>query len=85
VATNLPICVRCNRPVEKNADSYEVFERMHWLCFHLEFEHEDDPDQPCADPGCPWWKIKVLRQKLVELGSDPDTAIDEAIITRWHL
>ncbi|WP_457325854.1 hypothetical protein, partial [Roseateles sp. P5_E11] len=45
------ICARCNLPVEKNAESYEVFERMHWLCFHLEFEHQGDPDEPCGDPA----------------------------------
>jgi hypothetical protein len=33
----------------------DVFEKMHFLCFHLEFEHGDyDPDEPCSDPGCFW-------------------------------
>ena len=50
---DLPVCVRCNRPVEVSRDWYEVFERMHWICFHYEFEHEGDPDAPCADLGCP--------------------------------
>jgi hypothetical protein len=37
-----------------NRESYDVFERMHFLCFHLEFEHGDhDPDQGCDVPGCP--------------------------------
>ncbi|WP_157499639.1 hypothetical protein [Lysobacter sp. Root983] len=85
MATDFPVCVRCNLPVEKNSDSYEVFERMHWLCFHLEFEHQGDPDRPCADPACPWWRIEVLHRKLAELGVDPDTAIKEAINERWHL
>lgn len=49
-----PPCVRCGRPVLVNRDSYDVFERMHFLCFHLEFEHGDyDPDQGCDVPGCP--------------------------------
>jgi hypothetical protein len=30
----------------------EVFEKMHWLCFHLEYEHPGDPDAPCGDPSC---------------------------------
>jgi hypothetical protein len=32
-----------------------VFEQMHWVCFHYEFEHGDDrdPDQACRDPSCP--------------------------------
>lgn len=79
------ICVRCNLPVEANADSYELFERMHWLCFHLEFEHQGDPDRPCGDPSCPWWHIEVLRRKLTELGVDPDIAIKDAITACWRL
>jgi hypothetical protein len=49
----LPICVRCGRPVERNRGYYETFERMHWSCFHYEFEHEGDPDIACPDPSCP--------------------------------
>lgn len=31
-----------------------VFERMHYVCFHFEFEHGDtDRDQRCGVPGCP--------------------------------
>ena len=52
-----PVCVRCGRPVERNRDQYETFERMHWSCFHYEFEHEmagsGDPDIACNDPACP--------------------------------
>lgn len=50
-----PICRQCQRPVVASRDRYEVFERMHWLCFHYEFEHGDDvdPDQACQDPSCP--------------------------------
>ena len=76
-------CVRCNLPVEKNAASYELFEGMHWLCFHLEFEHDADPDTPCSDPSCLWWHIQVFRQKLAKLGADPDKVIDEAIANRY--
>lgn len=49
------ICLRCGFPVVKSADDYETFERMHWICFHYEFEHghDRDPDVPCTDPGCP--------------------------------
>jgi hypothetical protein len=57
-SSDLPVCVRCHRPVRVNADHYDVFERMHWVCFHYEFEHEAgapdrDPDQACGDRGCP--------------------------------
>ena len=51
------LCLRCGQRVDVNAPMYEVFERMHWTCFHYEFEHNlggvDDPDQPCSDPSCP--------------------------------
>lgn len=53
------ICTRCNRPVVREAESYETFERMHWSCFHYAFEHrmagsaDDDPDIACRDPSCP--------------------------------
>jgi hypothetical protein len=44
--------------VRVNAAQYDVFERMHWVCFHYEFEHEvadpnRDPDEACEDPICP--------------------------------
>jgi hypothetical protein len=58
------ICRRCGKPV-KNEKDYEVFEKMHWICFHLEFEHGDyDPDEPCRDPGCPWNRINNLKDIL---------------------
>lgn len=52
------ICVRCNRPVCVYEKDYLLFEKMHWICFHFEFEHGDyDPDEPCQDPSCPWNRI----------------------------
>lgn len=65
------LCQRCGLPVEKSRDSYDLFEKMHWLCFHLEFEHEGDPDAACADPSCPWRRIDLFERKLKELGVDP--------------
>ena len=77
------LCKRCKKPVTLNAKNYDVFEQMHWLCFHLEFEHDDDPDKACGDPSCPWWHIEVLKQKLSQLGLDPESVIDEAIAKRF--
>jgi len=35
-----------------------VFERMHWVCFHYEFEHGDfDVDAACRDSSCPSRRI----------------------------
>lgn len=46
-------CRRCGRVVIASRDLfYDVFERMHALCFHLEYEHDGDPDLPCLDPAC---------------------------------
>lgn len=36
-----------------SAEQYEVFEGMHYTCFHYEFEHEGDPDVECSAGGCP--------------------------------
>lgn len=53
---SFPICRRCQLPVRRNKDSYDVFEQMHWACFHYDMEHEGglgDPDIACHDPHCP--------------------------------
>lgn len=73
------LCTRCGKPVIKCYDDYELFEGMHWICFHLEFEHVGDPDEPCSDPSCPWWHLEVYRKKLRELGQDPKKVLEEAI------
>jgi hypothetical protein len=77
------LCQRCNEPVIVNADSYEVFEKMHWLCFHLEFEHDTDPDQACGDPDCPWGLIDLFRDRLRRLGVDPAKVVEEAVEKKW--
>lgn len=78
------ICVRCGRPVIANRQLYhDVFERMHWLCFHLEFEHEGDPDLPCEDSSCHEWRPRIYEEKLRELGVDPEKVIAEAIRKRF--
>lgn len=73
--TDALICVRCHKPVEKHRADYELFEKRHWLCFHLEFEHDGDPDLPCSDPSCPQWHLQVYRDKLRSLGVDPDALV----------
>jgi len=75
--------VKCNKPVEENKDRYEVFERMHWLCFHLEYEHEGDPDRACNDPSYPWWQLEVYKNKLENMGLDAKEVLEQAIKERW--
>jgi hypothetical protein len=78
-----PKCVRCGRPVEVHRAQFELFEQMHWLCFHLEFEHRADPDAPCDDPSCPWWLLDVYRNHLAALGVDPDSVVRDAVTRRY--
>jgi hypothetical protein len=67
------ICVRCGQPVRVYKEDYNTFEKMHWLCFHLEFEHDPfDPDEPCNDLRCPQLREEAYAQVLRELGQEPD-------------
>jgi hypothetical protein len=50
---------------------------MHWLCFHLEFEHDGDPDVACEDISCPWFQIEVLRGLVRDRGIDPSQGLYE--------
>lgn len=77
------MCLRCGKPVTTNADHFDLFEKMHWLCFHLEFEHQGDPDSPCTDPSCPWWHIEVYERELRKLGRDPKAVIERAVQERF--
>jgi hypothetical protein len=57
-------------------DQFDVFEQMHYVCFHYEFEHHPiDPDGDCGTPGCPTGILPpVVRQDVVR-----DTLIREAV------
>lgn len=85
IASSAPpgdVCRRCGRRIEENAANAGVFEGMHWLCFHLEFEHNADPDVPCSDfASCPWWTIAHLERKVKELGLNPSEVLLEAVQT----
>lgn len=39
--------------MQAGAEHFDVFEQMHYVCFHYEFEHRGDPDVECAAGGCP--------------------------------
>jgi hypothetical protein len=78
-----PICIHCNEPVVVNRENYDTFEKMHWLCFHLVYEHNADPDEPCSDIGCPHLQIQILREALRELGHDPDEIYERGWRKLW--
>lgn len=48
-----PACRRCGLEVVANRAQVDVFEGMHYVCFHYEFEHPGDPDVECRAGGCP--------------------------------
>ncbi|MFC6006976.1 DUF7660 family protein [Angustibacter luteus] len=59
-------CQRCHRPVRESAAQYEVFERMHYVCFHYEFEHGDtDVDTECGAGGCPSASLAGGRDRVI--------------------
>ena len=62
-------CKLCGKPVVRNAAHYDDCEGMHWICFHLMFEHVGDADAPCENPRCPWRQIVNL---IANQGADPN-------------
>ncbi|WP_438449481.1 hypothetical protein [Gorillibacterium sp. sgz5001074] len=63
----MKLCRRCGKPVQVFETDYDLFEGMHWICFHFEFEHgEYDPDEPCDDPSCPWNRINNKHEFILE-------------------
>lgn len=80
-------CKRCGQPIVVDPNlSHDVFEGMHWLCFHLEFEHSTDPDLPCTDvAGCPWWTIRYYEDRLRQLGLDPSEVKQQGMEEQLNL
>lgn len=55
------LCRRCKREVVREADMFDVFEQMHYVCFHYEFEHDPaDPDDGCSAGGCPSAALRAV-------------------------
>jgi hypothetical protein len=52
LAQPVQVCRSCGEAVA--TPQFDVYERMHWVCFHFEFEHSGtDRDEPCITQGCP--------------------------------
>jgi dienelactone hydrolase len=75
-------CRRCHRPVKINAQQFEVFERMHYVCFHYEFEHgKFDVDEECAAGGCPSASLAGGRDQVIETARN--LALEAATGAAW--
>jgi hypothetical protein len=75
-------CKSCGSEIDET--SYETFEGMHWLCFHLAFEHTTDPDEPCESRLCPIWHLQILKEHLEKSGQDVDEIINNAVEKHWQ-
>jgi hypothetical protein len=64
-------CRRCQRAVKVSAAQFEVFERMHYVCFHYDFEHgEYDVDEECTAGGCPSASLANGRDRVIATARD---------------
>lgn len=46
-------------PVKERKEAIEIFENMHWRCFHMVYEHLTAENVRCSDPSCPIKEEKV--------------------------
>jgi hypothetical protein len=72
------VCRRCGGEVRVGAAQFKVFERMHYVCFHNEFEHGDaDVDEECQAGGCPSASVDALaggRDRVIAIARELATA-----------
>lgn len=78
-------CRRCRRPVVASAADYEIFEQMHYVCFHYEFEHEGDPDVECGAGGCPARGITLPSPMSRIEGVDIAHSADDKVLSEFDL
>lgn len=83
---NRPTCRRCGKDVVANAASFDVFEQMHYTCFHYAFEHLGDPDVECRAGGCPAAGISVgsLAERMgpVDIAAAGNTLVPAVLALR---
>lgn len=77
------ICQRCGRAVVVELENYAVFEQMHWVCFHYEFEHVGDPDLRCLDPSCPANARVETDFSAIDKREDIVAVLD-ALVAEWE-
>jgi hypothetical protein len=81
-------CRRCRYPVRMSPDNYEIFERMHFVCFHYEFEHrsgvpDNDPDVDCGLPGCPSGAAARHKDMLVSVVAELAADCSDGVPAFW--
>lgn len=61
-------CRSCGRSVANAREARDIFEGMHWVCFHYAFEHEisqpTDVDADCGQAGCPSAQLMSTERDL---------------------
>lgn len=81
-----PVCRRCGLPVVAYAADFEVFEQMHYVCFHYAFEHQGDPDLVCAAGGCPAAGVRIpsllVRTQGVQVAQAGNTVVPAILALR---
>ncbi|MDS0134988.1 MULTISPECIES: hypothetical protein [unclassified Amycolatopsis] len=82
------LCRRCGYPVRLNRDDYETFERMHFVCFHYEFEHrsgvpDNDPDVACGLLHCPSAPAARHKDELVAVVTALAADCSEGVPAFW--
>jgi hypothetical protein len=83
------VCRRCGRPVRTSRDYFEVFEGMHYVCFHYEFEHDmadpqTDPDDDCGVSGCPSAPAARHKDRLVAAVRELSADWSDGAPANWH-
>lgn len=80
---SLPLCRLCGKPVgPHNPDFLDPAPDMHHICYHIAFEHDADPDEPCRHINCLQFLLQTYREKLAQLGVDTDDVVEEALQRR---
>jgi hypothetical protein len=75
-----PLCRLCGKPVgPHNPDFLDPAPDMHHICYHIAFEHDTDPDQPCQKITFLQFLLQTYREKLATLGVDADDVVEEAL------
>ena len=82
MSMNILNCKSCGSEVDET--SHETFEGMHWLCFHLIFEHVGDPDEPCESRLCPIWHLQILKEHIEKSGQNVEEIINIAVEKHWQ-